>query len=102
MLDHDRVRRAINQQPHHVRAGPIYEIEGLERLLDALGPETVPVLATVRPLTGFDEAEFLLHEVPDVRIPARTIATLRDAGDGAAQVGLELRGPPAAAAGERA
>ncbi|GLZ02809.1 bifunctional homocysteine S-methyltransferase/methylenetetrahydrofolate reductase [Actinomadura sp. NBRC 104412] len=73
---------------------PVYDPADLERLLDLVARQTsgreVPVLAAVHPLTGFPEAELLAHEVPDVRIPDRTLAALQDAGDGAREVGIEL------------
>jgi len=68
---------------------PVYELGALERLLGAIGGQ-VPVLAAVRPLTSFAEAEYLAHEVPDVSIPASTLAALERAGDAAAQAGVEL------------
>jgi homocysteine S-methyltransferase len=68
---------------------PVYELSGLERLLEAVGGR-VPVLAAVCPLTSFAEAEYLAHEVPDVIIPAGTLATLERAGDNAPQADVEL------------
>ncbi|WP_395104258.1 bifunctional homocysteine S-methyltransferase/methylenetetrahydrofolate reductase [Actinomadura sp. SCN-SB] len=73
---------------------PVYDPADLERLLDLVTRQTsgqeVPVLAAVHPLTDFPEAELLAHEVPDVRIPDRTLAALQNAGDGAREVGIEL------------
>jgi len=68
---------------------PVYELAGLERLLEAIGGQ-VPVLAAVRPLTSFEEAEYLAHEVPDVIIPPATLTALERAGPRAPQVGLDL------------
>ncbi len=50
----------------------------------------MPVLLALAPLTGFDEAEFLAHEVPGVTIPEATLRALERAGRGAADVGLDL------------
>ena len=68
---------------------PVYELPGLERLLESIDGR-VPVLATVQPLTNFEDAEWLAHEVPDVAIPAATIAAMERAGDAAGQVGVDL------------
>jgi methionine synthase I (cobalamin-dependent)/5,10-methylenetetrahydrofolate reductase len=68
---------------------PVYELTALERLLETIGGQ-VPVLATVRPLTSFEEAEYLAHEVPDVIIPPGTLAALERAGDRAPEAGLDL------------
>jgi 5,10-methylenetetrahydrofolate reductase len=64
-------------------------LTGLERLLDAIGGQ-VPVLAAVRPLTSFEEAEYLAHEVPDVIIPPATLTVLEQAGPRAPDVGVDL------------
>jgi len=91
--DPDRAARRARQK---IAAGaqffitrPIYELDGLRRLLDAVGGQ-VPVLVALRPLTSFEEADYLVHEVPDVAIPASTLAALEHAGPGARDIGIEL------------
>jgi homocysteine S-methyltransferase len=73
---------------------PVYDPADLERLLTLVSRQSsgqdVPVLAAVHPLTDFPEAELLAHEVPDVRIPDRTLTALQNAGDGAREVGIQL------------
>jgi homocysteine S-methyltransferase len=81
-----------------VRAGaqflvttPVYELTALRRMVDALADEDVPVLLSVTPLRGFEEADYLAHEVPDVTIPAATLAALERADRQEARAtGLEL------------
>jgi methionine synthase / methylenetetrahydrofolate reductase(NADPH) len=68
---------------------PVYELTALERLLEAIDGR-VSVLAAVRPLTSFAEAEYLAHEVPDVIIPPDTLANLKQAGERAPQAGIDL------------
>jgi homocysteine S-methyltransferase len=68
---------------------PIYETRGLELLLEAVDGR-VPVLATIAPLVGFDQADFLAHEVPDVTIPAGTVRALHRAGPDDAKAGIDL------------
>jgi methionine synthase / methylenetetrahydrofolate reductase(NADPH) len=75
---------------------PVYELTALERLLAAIDGQ-VPVLAAIRPLTSFDEAEWLAHEVPDVIIPPDLLTALEQAGDKAPDVGLQLAAETAAA-----
>ena len=48
------------------------------------------MLLALAPLRGFDEAEFLAHEVPGVTIPEATLRALERAGRDAAAVGLDL------------
>ncbi|MBB4929610.1 homocysteine S-methyltransferase [Lipingzhangella halophila] len=69
---------------------PVFDPADLERLLELISTDNVSVLAAVQPLTSFAEAELLAHEVPDVRIPRRTLDALYNAGDHAHGVGLEL------------
>ncbi|MGH3388730.1 MAG: bifunctional homocysteine S-methyltransferase/methylenetetrahydrofolate reductase [Actinomadura sp.] len=87
----DRAIRKIEAGAQFLITRPVYDPADLERLLDALAGHDVPVLAAVQPLTGFPEAELLAHEVPDVRIPDRTLDALQQAGDdGGYEVGVEL------------
>jgi methionine synthase I (cobalamin-dependent)/5,10-methylenetetrahydrofolate reductase len=74
---------------HFLITRPVYELAGLEMLLERTDGQ-VPVLAAVRPLTSFEEAEYLAHEVPDVTIPPDTLTTLERAGQDAPQAGLDL------------
>jgi len=80
---------------------PVYELSGLQRLLDAIDGR-VPVLVAIRPLTSFEEAEYLQHEVPDVTIPAGILARLERAGCGAQQAGVQLAAGLAAEVSELA
>ncbi|WP_037062636.1 bifunctional homocysteine S-methyltransferase/methylenetetrahydrofolate reductase [Pseudonocardia acaciae] len=82
--------RKVSAGAHFLITRPVYARAHLERLLELLGEHRVPILAAVQPLTGFPEAEFLAHEVPDVRIPRGTLAALDAAGERAREVGIEL------------
>ena len=70
---------------------PVYELDSLTRLIEALEGTGVPVLLSVNPLRSFEDADYLAHEVPGVTIPQTTLDVLEKAGRGAARaVGLEL------------
>jgi methionine synthase / methylenetetrahydrofolate reductase(NADPH) len=81
-----------------VRAGaqflvcrPVYELDALTRLVEALDGTGVPLLLSVAPLTSFEEADYLAHEVPGVTIPGSTLDAMERAGrSGGRAVGLEL------------
>jgi methionine synthase / methylenetetrahydrofolate reductase(NADPH) len=80
-----------------VRAGarflitrPVYELEPLRQMVDALSAEGVPVFACVVPLRSFEEADYLAHEVPDLRIPEQTLLAMERAGQHAERTGLNL------------
>jgi homocysteine S-methyltransferase len=70
---------------------PVYELDALTRLVEALDGTGVPLLLSVAPLTSFEEADYLAHEVPGVAIPGSTLDTMERAGrSGGRAVGLEL------------
>ncbi len=70
---------------------PVYELDSLTRLIEALEGTGVPVLLSVNPLRSFEDADYLAHEVPGVTIPQTTLDVLEKAGRGAARAaGLEL------------
>jgi len=69
---------------------PVYELSRLRRVLAALSEDSVPVLLSVVPLRGFEEADYLSHEVPDIAIPPGVLTTMERAGPGAARAGVEL------------
>src|ERR1700761_1151322 len=70
---------------------PVYELESLYRLVTALDGTGVPLLLSVAPLSSFEEADYLAHEVPGVTIPGSTLDAMERAGrSGGRAVGLEL------------
>ena len=70
---------------------PVYELDALTRLVEALDGTGVPLLLSVAPLTSFEEADYLAHEVPGVTIPGSTLDAMDRAGrSGGRAVGLEL------------
>jgi homocysteine S-methyltransferase len=50
----------------------------------------VPVLVGLLPLHSFRHAEFLHNEVPGITIPDEVRGRLREAGDRALRVGIEM------------
>ena len=63
-----------------------------------LHDEEVPVLVTMVALESFDQAEFLAHEVPDVYIPAETLAAMpRAARTGGERIRSPSSGSPESA-----
>jgi homocysteine S-methyltransferase len=69
----------------------VYDLEALERLLDAVGPPAnVPVLLGLMPLQDLRHAEYLQHEVPDMAIPGSVLERMCRAGEGGPVVGREV------------
>jgi methionine synthase / methylenetetrahydrofolate reductase(NADPH) len=69
---------------------PVYELTELRIVMAALAEEDIPVLLSIVPLRSFEEADYLSHEVPDIRIPQQTLTAMERAGSRAAQTGIEL------------
>jgi methionine synthase I (cobalamin-dependent)/5,10-methylenetetrahydrofolate reductase len=70
---------------------PVYELDALNRLVEALEGTGVPLLLSVAPLISFEEADYLAHEVPGVSIPGSILDAMERAGrSGGRAVGLEL------------
>src|SRR2546428_12304820 len=60
------------------------------RFLARVGGSPVPVLVGILPLHSARHAEFLHNEVPGITIPDAVRRRLREAGDGALRVGIEM------------
>jgi homocysteine S-methyltransferase len=70
---------------------PVFDIEGLERLMDlAEVPASLPVLAGIMPLRDFKHAEYLQHEVPGVTLPQALLERMWTAHESATETGLEI------------
>jgi homocysteine S-methyltransferase len=86
----DRAHRKVAAGARWLQTQPVYDLEGLETFLARAGRLPVPVLVGILPLHSFRHAEFLHNEVPGITIPEPVRARLRDAGDRALRVGIEM------------
>jgi homocysteine S-methyltransferase len=86
----ERAHRKIEAGARWLQTQPVYDLEQLDRFLGHCGPLAVPVVVGVLPLHSFRHAEFLHNEVPGITIPDAIRARMRDAGDGAQRVGIEM------------
>jgi methionine synthase I (cobalamin-dependent)/5,10-methylenetetrahydrofolate reductase len=86
-----RARAKIRAGAQYLVCRPVYELDALTRLVEALDGTGVPLLLSVAPLTSFEEADYLAHEVPGVTIPGSALDAMERAGrSGGRAVGLEL------------
>jgi methionine synthase I (cobalamin-dependent)/5,10-methylenetetrahydrofolate reductase len=86
-----RARAKIKAGAQFLVSRPVYELDALNRLVEALDGAGVPLLLSVAPLTSFEEADYLAHEVPGVTIPGSILDAMERAGrSGGRAVGLEL------------
>jgi homocysteine S-methyltransferase len=64
---------------------PLFRPNVLEQFVKRARELGMPLIATVRPLTGYREAEFLNNEVPEVSVPETVLTRLRKAGSPGAE-----------------
>jgi methionine synthase / methylenetetrahydrofolate reductase (NADH) len=70
---------------------PVYDLEALDRLLNAIDPPPdVPLLLGLMPLQDLRHAEYLEHEVPDMSVPENVLERMCRAGESGPAVGREL------------
>jgi homocysteine S-methyltransferase len=86
-----RARAKISAGARFLVCRPVYELDALAWLAEGLDGAGVPLLLSVAPLSSFEEADYLAHEVPGVTIPGSTLDALERAGRGGGRAaGLEL------------
>jgi methionine synthase I (cobalamin-dependent)/5,10-methylenetetrahydrofolate reductase len=86
-----RARAEVRAGAQFLVTRPVYELGPLRLMAEALADTGVPVLLSVSPLRSFEEAEYLVHEVPEVDISATTLRAMEQAGQRTArETGLEL------------
>jgi methionine synthase I (cobalamin-dependent)/5,10-methylenetetrahydrofolate reductase len=70
---------------------PVYDLQALERLLDAIDtPPDVPVFLGLMPLQDLRHAEYLQHEVPEMAVPLDVLERMAQAGEGGPLVGRDI------------
>jgi methionine synthase I (cobalamin-dependent)/5,10-methylenetetrahydrofolate reductase len=86
-----RARGDVQAGANFLVTRPVYELDTLRLMVEALADTRVPILLSVSPLRSFEEADYLAHEVPEVSIPAGTLRAMERAGRRAArETGLDL------------
>jgi methionine synthase I (cobalamin-dependent)/5,10-methylenetetrahydrofolate reductase len=87
----ERFRRKVEAGARFGMTQALFDLEYLDRFLDALGGESpIPLLVGVWQLTSFQLAFRIHNEVPGIIVPERVQQRLADAGSDAGRVGLEL------------
>jgi len=94
-----RTLRKIAAGAQFLVSRPVHELDGLRQVMARLAGADVPVLVSVVPLRSFEQADYLSHEVPDVRIPATALRALEQAGPHAARTGADMAAQLLAEAG---
>ncbi|HEY2992672.1 MAG TPA: bifunctional homocysteine S-methyltransferase/methylenetetrahydrofolate reductase [Methylomirabilota bacterium] len=86
----ERFHRKIAAGARWVQTQPVYDLAQLERFLERAGGSPVPLLVGLLPLHSFRHAEFLHNEVPGITVPDEVRGRLREAGDRALRMGIEM------------
>jgi len=86
----ERFERKVRAGARWIQTQPVYDLAQLDRFLEVAGGSPVPVLVGILPLHSARHAEFLHNEVPGITIPEDVRRRLREAGDGALRVGIEM------------
>jgi len=83
-------RRKIAAGASYLITPPVYDLDALDRLLDAISSPETPVLLGLMPLQDLRHAEYLQHEVPEMSVPEPLLERIWQAGERAPMVGLEI------------
>ncbi|HYX10480.1 MAG TPA: bifunctional homocysteine S-methyltransferase/methylenetetrahydrofolate reductase, partial [Candidatus Acidoferrum sp.] len=92
----NRLEQKLAAGANLIMTQPLYDLRQVEAMLSESrrrfgeGGFPVPLLLGVLPLVSARHAEFLHNEVPGITIPDETRRRMHDAGEGGAEVGLEL------------
>ena len=95
-------RRKLATGANFLVTPPVYDLDALERLLEAIDPpDGVPVLLGLMPLQDLRHAEYLQHEVPEMAIPRQVLERMSQAGESGPSVGRDIARELARSARER-
>jgi len=76
-----RYRWKVDAGAEYAITQPVFDVDALDRFLDELGEERIPIIAGIWPLASLRNAEFLNTEVPGVSVSDSILARMAAAGD---------------------
>ncbi len=87
-----RYRWKVDAGAEYAITQPVFDVEALDRFLDDLGEDRIPILAGIWPLASLRNAEFLNTEVPGVTVADSVLERMASAGDkdGQRRAGIEI------------
>jgi 5,10-methylenetetrahydrofolate reductase len=95
-------RRKLSTGANFLVTPPVYDLDALERLLEAIDPPAgMPVLLGLMPLQDLRHAEYLQHEVPEMAVPKHVLERMSRAGESGPAVGRDIVRELARSARER-
>ena len=87
-----RYRWKVDAGAEYAVTQPVFDVGALDRFLDLLGDDRIPILAGIWPLVSLRNAEFLNTEVPGCVVADDVLERMAAAGDAEAQrrAGMEI------------
>ncbi len=87
-----RYRWKVDAGAEYAVTQPVFDIDALDRFLDELGEDRIPIIAGIWPLASLRNAEFLNSEVPGVSVAESILERMAAAGDKESQraMGIEI------------
>ena len=89
-LEAERFRRKLDAGARFAMTQIVFDMTLLESFLERIGGSPIPLLVGVWPIRSLELAVRVHNETPGIVVPEHVQKRYRDAGAGAAQVGLEL------------
>src|SRR5205823_5859885 len=87
----ERFHRKVEAGAHFAMTQIVFDLEYLDAFVERLGGKwPIPVLVGIFPVWSHQLALRLNNEVPGIVVPERVLEALRDAGPGAAEIGMQL------------
>jgi homocysteine S-methyltransferase len=92
-FDHEvlTARRKLVAGADFLVTPPVYDLDALERLVEAIEPpDGIPLLLGLMPLQDLRHAEYLQHEVPEMAVPRHVLDRMCQAGEAGPSVGRDI------------
>ncbi len=86
----ERLEKKLEAGVEVIFSQPVYQLQTLEEFLKKTSHLRFPLMLGILPLRSHKHAEFLHNEVPGINIPDNIRERMKNAGERAAAVGVEL------------
>ena len=98
-----RYRWKVDAGAEYAVTQPVFDVDALDRFLDELGEDRIPIIAGIWPLASLRNAEFLNSEVPGVSVADSILERMAAAGDKESQraMGVQIAIEMIEAVGDR-
>lgn len=84
----DRLQRKADAGAHFIKTQPIFDIQTLERFMEAAQPVGLPIVLGIMPLVSLKFTRAMVESIPEVFVPGRILELFEKADDVA--TGIEI------------